>query len=124
MYPSQRGWAAIPSRTNTIPARSNSVRGRIAEMTPITSANPIQRIAPPITSDAVAGAALPMISVTSSRVRHDCPRSPCASSPRKWRYPVSTEPSTWNRLMPVSSVVFANDAPRATSSVGTTKNST
>ena len=62
------GCAEIPIRTNVIAPRSKSDRGRRAERTPIGTAISIQKIAPPITSDAVTGAASAMMWLTLSRL--------------------------------------------------------
>ena len=87
MSPIQIGCAETPIRTNVIEARSNSDRGRNAERIPIGSAMSIQAIAPPKTSDAVTGAALPTSELTDSRFANERPRSWLITSRfRKRRY--------------------------------------
>ena len=71
--PIQTGWAEIPISTKIIAPRSKSERGLSAERIPIGIATSIQRIAPPITRDAVTGAARLMISLTGCRVAYELP---------------------------------------------------
>jgi hypothetical protein len=87
MRPIHTGCAEIPISTKTIDVRSSSDRGRSAERIPIGSAISIQRIAPPMTSDAVTGAALSTVWFTLWRLRYERPRSPWTTSRvRKWLY--------------------------------------
>ena len=55
----------MPTSTKTIALRSVRERGRNADSTPTGTAIIIQRIAPPNTSEAVTGAALKTIVLTS-----------------------------------------------------------
>src|SRR5215471_3225146 len=73
MSPIQTGWAEIPTRTKIIAPRSSSDLGRSAERIPSGSAINSQMIAPPITSDAVTGAARATMSLTFWRVAKDVP---------------------------------------------------
>ena len=73
MSPIHTGWAEMPISTNTIAARSISERGRSAERTPTGMAISIQKTTPPNTREAVTGAALPTIELTSWRLANDVP---------------------------------------------------
>ena len=55
MSPIQTGCAETPMSTNTMPARSISDRGLIAEMMPTGNESSSQKTAPPNTSEAVTG---------------------------------------------------------------------
>src|SRR5947207_14946551 len=66
--PSQIGWAHIPKRTNAVVPRSKADRGRRAESVPSGIENSSQTTAPPITSEAVIGAAFRINWLTRRRL--------------------------------------------------------
>ena len=70
----------MPASTKTIEKRSSAERGRSADSTPIGMAISIQRIAAPITSEAVIGAADRITSLTLCRLAYEYPRLPCSTS--------------------------------------------
>ena len=61
----------MPIRTNVIDAGRAAMRGRSAERMPIGIAISSQRIAPPITSDAVTGAAWSTSVFTLCRLKNE-----------------------------------------------------
>ncbi len=93
----------------------------MAERTPTGMAIASHTITPPITSEAVAGAARQITSTTGSCVRA-WPRSPRARLPRNPTYPPTSEPSRSKRFTPESSLPegAANDASIDVSRSGTT----
>jgi hypothetical protein len=89
----------IPISTKTIADRSNSERGLSAERIPIGIASSIHRIAPPITKEAVTGAASPTIELTGRRFTNERPSDWSTTSRfRNSRYCIGTEwssPMKW-----------------------------
>src|SRR5580765_3538728 len=75
MRPIHTGCAEMPIRTKTIEVLSSSERGRSADRIPTGNAISIHSTAPPITSDAVTGAAFITVAFTLCRLMYDLPRS-------------------------------------------------
>src|SRR5436309_133139 len=71
--PIQTTGALIAISTKTMAARSPSDLGLSAEKIPIGSATSIQRTAPPNTIEAVTGASVRIVCVTSTRFVNDLP---------------------------------------------------
>src|ERR1044072_6166806 len=73
MRPIQTGWADTPISTNTIELRSNSERGLMADRIPRERAMRSHKPAPPITREAVTGAAEKTRVFTGSRFANEFP---------------------------------------------------
>src|SRR6266540_1565021 len=125
MSPSHAGCAETPISTNTMPARSISERGRIAEYTPIGIASRSQKTTPPSTSENVTGAARRTISLTSWRLKNDFPSDPSVTKfLTNWPYIWGTDPCRLTEFRMFASSAFPARPCSLTTGCGTTRKST